>query len=131
MKIAVGKTLTAMIADAGTVVLSCVALFALVVGILEFFKPGIAASAVAPQVIALVAAASLAAALLSDEPTKRSPLGRAGYFLAAVAVTGFAFWASWYYFSSIPEVRGWLTAAIGITVGVLLFASTKPIPDGL
>lgn len=131
MKLEIRKTVLAMIADAGAVVAACTAVFALVVAGLEFFKPGIAATAVAPQAIAVVAALSLAAALLSEEPTKRSWFGKAGYLLIAAGVTGLAIWASWYYFSSVPEVQGWLTAGIGIAVGGLLFASAKPIPDGL
>ncbi len=131
MKLELRKTFIAMVADAGAVTLTCTAIFALVVAALEFFKPGIAATAVAPQAIAAVAVVSLAVSLFSPEPTRRSLLGKAGYFLAEIGVTGLAIWASWYYFSSVPEVRGWLTAGIGIAVGGLLLASSKPVPEGL
>lgn len=131
MKLELNKMTVAIAADAGTVALACIGIFSCVVAVLEFFRPGIAASAIAPQAVAVVAVIALGLSLLNPEPAKRSLLTKAGYFLAEVAVTGFAFWAAWYYFSSVPEIRTWLTWGIGLTVGTLLAAASKPIPDGV
>lgn len=131
MKLTLDKLIVAVAADFGTVLLSCIGVFSSVVAVLEFFRPGIVASAVAPQAVAVFAALALGLALLNDESPKRSLLAKAGYFLAELAVTGFAFWGAWYYFSSVPEVRSWLMWGIGLTVAALLASASKPVPEGV
>lgn len=133
----------AHLAEVGRAILPCVALFAGTVILLEFFRPGITANAVAPQLLAAVAVAGLLLALLAPyeftgsaqaAARRRSAatmLGLAGYALLAVAASGFAFWGAWYYFSPLPEVRGWLTAGIGLAVTMLLAACALPVPDDL
>lgn len=127
--------LLAHLAEFGLVGLPCVALFTATVVVLEFFRPGITASAVAPQVIAVVAAVGLVLALFAthDEGGKprRSWPAMIGYALVSVATAGFAFWGASYYFTPVPEARGWLTAAIGGTITLLLAACAFKLPEDL
>ena len=123
------KTALPYVADAGGVAFTAIAAFVLAVVALEFASPGSAVSAVAPQ--ALVVAAVVAGGVaLADVSTPRTPRRRAWAVAAAVAA-GVAFWASWYYFSSVPEVRAWLAAAIAFAVALLFAAAASPPPDHL
>lgn len=123
------KTALPYVADAGGVAFMAISAFVLAVVALEFASPGSAVSAVAPQ--ALVVAAVVAGGVaLADVSVPRKPRRRAWAVAAAVAA-GVAFWASWYYFSSVPEVRAWLAAAIAFAVALLFAAAASPPPDHL
>lgn len=123
------KTVLPYVADAGGVAFMAIAAFVLVVLALEFASPGAAVSAVAPQ--ALVASAVIAGAVaLLDVSAPRAPRRRA-WIVAAFIAAGVAFWASWYYFSSVPETRAWLAAAIAFAVALLFAAAASPPPDRL
>jgi hypothetical protein len=128
------------LADIGRAALPCVALFAVATGVLEFFRPGITSTAVAPQLLALIAVVALGLALLVPAPVNRDARGRrsagfwAGllaYLLIAGAVSAFAFWGASYYFAEVKEARGLLTAAIGGTVTLLLFACAPRVPEDI
>jgi hypothetical protein len=117
------------VSDAGVVSFTAVALFAMITVILEFFSAGLAASVVAPQTLAVFMVATGALALCGSEQVRRSWISRLAYFFIALALTVFAFWASWYYFSPVPEIRFRLTIAVGVIVGALFAAAGMPLPE--
>lgn len=121
------KTVLPYVADAGGVAYTAIAAFVLAVGALEFASPGAAVSAVAPQVLVASAIAAGAVALL-DISVPRKPHRLVWMIVTAVAA-GVAFWAAWYYFSSVPEARARLAAAIAFAVALLFAAAASPPPD--
>jgi hypothetical protein len=119
------------VADAGAVAYVAVAAFAFVVVVAEFFSPGLVASAVAPQslVAAMLVCGALSLAHVASKPPSRVRI--ASYALVGAASVAFAFWASWYYFSPVPDVRGRLAAAIGLIVGLVFASAATRVPEGV
>ena len=123
------KTVLPYVADVGGVAYMAIAAFVLAVIALEFASPGAAVSAVSPQ--ALVASAVIAGAVALLDVSVTRPPHRMAWAVATVLAAGVAFWASWYYFSSVPEVRARLAAAIAFAVALLFAAVASPPPDRL
>lgn len=119
------------VAELGAVSYVAVSSLALIVVVVEFFSPGLVASAVAPQ--ALVASMLVCGALALVHVPERAPtrLGSALHALVGAAFVAFAFWAAWYYFSPVPEVRGRLAAAIGLVVGFLFASTATRVPESV
>ncbi|MEY4745019.1 MAG: hypothetical protein RL272_964 [Candidatus Parcubacteria bacterium] len=117
------------VADAGTVAFVAAAGFALVVAAVEFFRPGLVASAVAPQTLVVMMLATGAAALADVSPRPRSRRQKAAFAAAGIAGTAFAFWASWYYFSPVPDARPWLASSIAAVIGLLFAGASAPPPE--
>ncbi len=116
-------------ADAGMAAFVAAAAFALAVAAAEFLSPGLVSSAVAPQalVVMLLATGALALADVSRKPRNRRQ--KAVFAVVGAIAAAFAFWASWYYFSPVPEARWRLAALIAGVVGLLFAGAAAPLPE--
>lgn len=117
------------VSDAGTAAFVAAAGFSLTVAVAEFFSPGLVASAVAPQAVVVLLLVTGALALADGSPKARSRRQKALFALAGAAAAAFAFWAAWYYFSSVPEARWRLAALIAGVVGLLFAGASAPLPE--
>ncbi len=119
------KKLTAALpylSEIGRVAYGSVCVVIIIAAAVEFFAPGLVANFIAPQMLIGFAFFAGALALLSP-PTFRSGIHNAVvYAIACVVASAVAFFASWYYFSSVPTVQAPLAYAFGIVVALLFIA---------
>jgi hypothetical protein len=77
-----------------------------------------------PQTLILVGTVAGALSVIVPTPVPRQVRQRVIFALSGLTAGGFAFWAAWRYFTSVPDARLPLAAAIGGAV-LLAFASSE------
>ncbi len=110
-------------ADVGMTAYVAVAGVTAAVLMAETLRPGFAANFLAPQTLVLVGAVAGTVSVIVPTPAPRSLRQKAVFALSALAAGGFAFWAAWRYFTSVPDARLPLAAAIAGAV-LLAFAAS-------
>lgn len=121
--IAAVKRFLPYVADAGMTAYVAVATVTAAVLTAETLRPGFAVNFLAPQTLVLVGALAGALSVITPTPAPRQLRQRAVFALSGLAAGGFAFWAAWRYFTSVPDARLPLAAAIAGAV-ILAFAAS-------
>lgn len=122
--IATVKRLLPYVADAGMTAYVAVAAVTAAVLAAETLRPGFAVNFLAPQTLVLIGAVAGALSVATPTPAPRKLRQRAVFALSGLAAGGFAFWAAWRYFTSVPDARLPLAAAIGGAVLLAFGASS-------
>lgn len=117
------------VADAGMAAFLCVAAVTATVLVAEIVSPGFAANFLAPQGLIAAAFVTGALSLVAPTPGPRTARQKAVFALFGVAAAGFAFWASWRYFTSVPDAR--LPLATAIAGAILLAFAASAGDDSL
>jgi hypothetical protein len=91
---------------------------------LETVTPGFAVNFLAPQTLVTLALGAAALSLVTPTPGPRGLRQRVTFWLTGALAGGFAFWAAWRYFTSVPDARLPLAAAIAGAVLLAFGASS-------
>jgi FtsH-binding integral membrane protein len=118
------SALAPYIAELGAVAFVAAGFFAVTVAVIEFLQPGFAVNFVSPRTVLAVVVLSAGLSLARKYPaSERSRRQKTAYSIVGLLAAVLSFWAAWYYFQSVPEMRSALSWASALTVGFLFWAS--------
>jgi hypothetical protein len=109
-------------AEVGRAAYGALAVVIVAYALAEFLSPGIVASVVAPQTLALAAVVAAGLALVAPRPDRPSFARRVLHAAVGVAASVFAFSAAWYYFVPVPDLRAPLAWSAGAIVACMFAA---------
>lgn len=110
------------LSEIGRVAYGAVCVVIVIAAAMEFFAPGLVANFIAPQTLIGCAFFAGALALVAPPASRPGPHHAIAYAAACVVASAVAFFASWYYFASVPAVQAPLAYAFGIVVALLFLA---------
>jgi len=114
------------VTEFGTVVFVAAGLFAVIAAAAEFLQPGFVVNYISPRVMVGAVVLSGGLALLGrPRPVRRNRRQRLVYVGSGLLATVLSFWAAWYYFQSVSEMRIALVLAVSATVAAAFWLSGR------
>lgn len=116
-----------LLAELGVVAFLATVIFAVIAAVAEFLQPGFVVNYISVRSIAAAVVLSGGLALLGrGSPKVRSCRRRLTYAATGVLAALTSFWASWYYFYPVPEVRTKLALAAGAIIAAVFWTAGRP-----
>lgn len=114
------------VTELGTVVFVAAGLFAVIAAAAEFLQPGFVVNYISPRVMVGAVVLSGGLALLGrPRPVRRNRRQHLVYAGGGLLATVLSFWAAWYYFQSVSEMRIALVLAVSSTVAAAFWLSGR------
>jgi hypothetical protein len=120
------SSLAPYISELGTVAFLGAGVFAVIMAAAEFLQPGFVANFISPKAVLAVVVLSGGLALVQPQPlVSRTRRQKLVYSVVGVLAAVLSFWAAWYYFQSVPEMRSKLSWAAALVVGFLFWTASR------
>lgn len=116
------------VAELGSVAFVAAGLFAVIAAAAEFLQPGFVVNFISPR--SIVAAVIISGALALVAPARPAGRRRRAVRVAVAALAAvLVFWAAWYYFQSVPDMRLKLSLAAALTVLAVIWLGCRRPAD--